>query len=307
MDKLPRSPAAPEAVPRKPEPQRGERPRSTKKAPRAQQGVQSVEIGLRVAFALAEAAAPGPATLGEIARHAGLSASKTHRYLVSLCRTGLAEQVASNGRYALGHALIPLGLAALNQLDEYRYADEALDALVSTTGVTAMVMTWGSHGSTLVRRREPPGAVVLSTKIGSVVSTVFSSSGRLFAALLPGEVAAPFIDAEFAAGTPTDGTKPITRKAFRDLLERVRETKISWIEGDLVRGIDGLSAPVFDHEGHIVLALTIMAMHGARDLSPEGQAAQLLKRVADDLSRRIGFRGGTAETQRRTPRPGPDP
>jgi DNA-binding IclR family transcriptional regulator len=129
----------------------------------------------------------------------------------------------------------------------------------------------------------------------------------LFAALLPGEVAAPFIDAEFAAGTPTDGTKPITRKAFRDLLERVRETKISWIEGDLVRGIDGLSAPVFDHEGHIVLALTIMAMHGARDLSPEGQAAQLLKRVADDLSRRIGFRGGTAGTQRRTPRPGPDP
>jgi DNA-binding IclR family transcriptional regulator len=304
MERTARPPAAPDADTRKPEASRSERRGSAKKTPRAQQGVQSVEIGLRVAFALAEAAASGPTTLGEIARHSGLSASKTHRYLVSLCRTGLAEQVASNGRYALGHALIPLGLAALNQLDEYRYADEALDELVGTTGVTAMVMTWGSHGSTLVRRREPPGAVVLSTKIGSVVSTVFSSSGRLFAALLPAQVAAPFVDAEFAAGTPTDGTKPITRKAFRAILERVRERNISWIEGDLVRGIDGLSAPVFDHEGRIVLALTIMAMHGARDLSPEGQAAQLLKRVADDLSRRIGFRGGTVETQPKKPMPG---
>jgi DNA-binding IclR family transcriptional regulator len=306
MERSPRMPAAPEAETRKPETSRGEKPQSAKKTRRTQQGVQSVEIGLRVAFALAEAAAPGPATLGEIARHSGLSASKTHRYLVSLCRTGIAEQVESNGRYALGHALIPLGLAALNQLDEYRYADEALDELVSTTGVTAMVMTWGSHGSTLVRRREPPGAVVLSTKIGSVVSTVFSSSGRLFAALLPSQVVAPFVDAEFAAGTPSDGTKPITRKNFRALLERVRETKISWIEGDLVRGVDGLSAPVFDHEGRIVLALTIMAMHGARDLSPDGPAAQLLNRVAGELSRRIGFRGGTVETQPRKPKPGHD-
>lgn len=108
--------------------------------------------------------------------------------------------------------------------------------------------------------------------------------------LLPVQVA-PFVEAEFAAGAPTDGTKPISRKAFQAILQRVRETNVSWIEGDLVRGVDGLSTPVFDHEGRIVMALTMMAMGGTRDLSPNGSTAQVLKRVAGDLSRRIGFRG----------------
>jgi DNA-binding IclR family transcriptional regulator len=261
--------------------------KSQKESVRA--GVQSVEIGLRVAAALAEAA--GPATLSEIAKLAGLSASKTHRYLVSLCRTGIAEQLASTGRYGLGRALITLGLAALNQLDEYRYADEALDELVAQTGVTAMVLTWGSHGPTLVRRRAPPGAVVLSTHIGSVVPTVFSASGRLFAALLPKEEVMPLIETEFGSGVPADGTKPITRKAFDAIIKQIRQTHISWIRGELVRGIDGLSAPVFDHDGRLVMALTIMAMHGGHDLSPDGAAAKILLRVANDVSRRIGFAG----------------
>jgi DNA-binding IclR family transcriptional regulator len=255
---------------------------------RAQQGVQSVEIGLRVAFALARA--PGPATLRDIAKAAGLSASKAHRYLVSLCRTGIAEQVSATGRYGLGRALITLGLAALNQLDEYRLADDALDELVEKTGMTAVVMAWGNRGPALVRRREPPAAVIVSTRVGSVVSTVSSATGRLFAALLPPEIVAPAIEAEFASGVqPTEGGKPISRKAFERILQEIRKTRLSTIQGDLMRGIDGMSAPVFDHEGHLVIALTIMGMHGTLDVSPDGPAASTLRQVADDLSRRIGF------------------
>ncbi|WP_163535883.1 helix-turn-helix domain-containing protein, partial [Klebsiella pneumoniae] len=45
------------------------------------QGIQSVEIGFAVLDVLADS--PGPLTLGEAARRAGLSLSQTRRYLVS--------------------------------------------------------------------------------------------------------------------------------------------------------------------------------------------------------------------------------
>jgi DNA-binding IclR family transcriptional regulator len=261
--------------------------RETKRA-RAQQGVQSVEIGLRVIAALAEAA--GPTTLRDIAKTAGLSASKTHRYLVSLCRSDVAEQVTTNGRYDLGRRLITFGLAALNRLDEYRLADHALEELVAKTGLAATLVIWGNHGPTLVRRKEPPTAIVVTARVGAVLSTVSSGSGRVFAAFLPPEVVSPIIDAEFASGVrPTHFGKPIGRKAFDDLLRQTARDRLAWIEGDLAAGIDGVCAPVFNHEGKIAMVLTVIGMHGTVDLAPSGQPTMMLRRVADELSWRIGF------------------
>ena len=54
-----------------------------------QQGVQGVETGLRLAFALAHS--PGPMALKELASAAKLPSSKAHRYLVSLCRAGIVR------------------------------------------------------------------------------------------------------------------------------------------------------------------------------------------------------------------------
>ena len=71
--------------------------------PRKSQGIQKVETGLQVAFLLA--GSPGPMALGELARRCRMAPSNMHRYLVSLCRTGLVEQVGSDGRYDLGQGI----------------------------------------------------------------------------------------------------------------------------------------------------------------------------------------------------------
>jgi len=74
---------------------------------KSQRGIQSVEIGLRVAKVLADS--PGALQLKELAARAGLSPSKTHRYLVSLARGGLVQQV--DGRYDLGGMALDFGTA----------------------------------------------------------------------------------------------------------------------------------------------------------------------------------------------------
>ena len=150
---------------------------------KSQRGIQSVEIGLRVAKVLAES--PGALQLKELAARAGLSASKTHRYLVSLTRVGLVQQV--DGRYDLGGMALGFGLAALARIDVVRSASPALASVRDRTGATTFLAVWGYNGPTIVRWEESSHPVTLNVRVGSTMPLLTSATGRLFAAFLPAE------------------------------------------------------------------------------------------------------------------------
>src|SRR3954454_1249351 len=84
------------------------------------QGIQSVEVAMRVLTALEEAR--GPASLSSLAKLAGMPPNKVHRYLVSLVRVSLAEQEQPSGLYTLGSATRRLGIEALRRGDEVSIA-----------------------------------------------------------------------------------------------------------------------------------------------------------------------------------------
>lgn len=253
------------------------------------QGVQGVEIGIRIALCLAKAG--GPMTLGELAEAAGLHRSKAHRYLVSLCRSGLVEQDGRNGRYDLGAEALTLGLAAQGRIDIYRHADDALDALHSLTDATVSAAVWGTHGPTIVRRKEALRLVSVNTRVGSVIPVSTSAAGRLFAAFLPRETVGPFVEQEAAKGlTISYMGKPVPHEDFfRVLIERIRREGVSRVHGDQLVGIDAIAAPVFDQSGELALTLTILGPQGTLDLALDGPSAEALIGVANDLSRRLGY------------------
>jgi DNA-binding IclR family transcriptional regulator len=259
-----------------------------------QQGVNGVEIGLRLAFALARA--PGPMALKELARAAKLPPSKAHRYLVSLCRAGMVRQDGPNGRYDLGTGALELGLAAQRRLDEFRLAEEAIGELYELTGLTVGLVVWGDHGPTVVRRKEGTHPVTVSTRVGSNMSVIRTNAGRLFAAFLPKVVTAPFIEAEFKTGGPVlDMGKAIDRAGFEQVLARVREQRLCRNRGDTVAGIDAVSAPVFDHDGRIAMVMSIMGARGAIDLALDSPPVKQLVRVSNELSLKLGAARSTIQ------------
>ncbi|MBW6422331.1 hypothetical protein KX729_12820 [Rhizobium sp. XQZ8] len=92
-----------------------------------------------------------------------------------------------------------------------------------------------------------------------------------------------------------------------DNLARDPETSLLWNIGDLdevgpggdalAEGAFGLafcsvSAGIFDHEDHLVAAMTILGMSGRTDLSAGSNAAQLLQKTADELSAALGSTAG---------------
>lgn len=263
--------------------------RVEKKKKSAQQGVQGVEIGLRVAYALANSR--GPMALRQLAEDTGLAPSKLHRYLVSLCRSNLVEQKPGDGRYDLSKGAIRLGLAALSRLDEFRAADEIIQALSDETGLAVTVMTWGSHGPTVVRRIQPIQPIIATTRVGTLISVVNSASGRVFAAFLPPEIVGPVVAAEFASPRhPTSMGRPIDRAAFDKIVADVRRKRIARVRSDFLTGFDAIAVPVFDHEGQIVMTIALIGPTRIIDLTLDAPQARALIAAGRRLSERLGYR-----------------
>jgi DNA-binding IclR family transcriptional regulator len=53
-------------------------------------------------------------------------------------------------------------------------------------------------------------------------------------------------------------------------------------------GLVAVAAPVFDHDGRIVMTITLVSIIGTMDVDYEAAPARELKATANQLSRRLG-------------------
>lgn len=250
-----------------------------------QRGIQSIEVGGQLLRALAHEGRP--LALKDLAAAADMPPAKAHPYLVSFGKIGLVEQDRASGRYGLGPLALQLGLISLQQADPVRLATPVIEELAHQLGHTVAMALWGTHGATIVRLAEPPTAVHVIMRQGTVFSSVGTATGQLFAAFLPEERVRPMYEAEaasrgalatwdvFASGTLKD-----VRKRF---LSRARDVPLP--------GVSAMAAPVFDHRDALVLGLVLIAPSAALDIDWNSGPARQLRQAAIDLSTRLGWRG----------------
>ena len=257
-----------------------------------QRGIQSIEVGGQLLRALAH---QGRAmALKDLAAAAGMAAAKAHPYLVSFGKIGLVEQDRASGRYGLGPLALQLGLMSLQQADPVRLATPVIEDLAQQTGHTAALALWGSHGPTIVRLAESPAAVHVNMRQGTVFSIAGTASGQLYAAFLPEAAVRPLYEAERrlagAAGGAGAAGLPSWAQFAKTTLAQVRQQGLGRAEGSVVAGVSALSAPVFDHRGQIVLALTVIGPSAALDSRWDSATAQAMRSAAAAVSARLGYR-----------------
>jgi DNA-binding IclR family transcriptional regulator len=255
--------------------------------PSAQRGIQSIEVGGALLRALAHHGRP--LALKDLAAEAGMAPAKAHPYLVSFGKLGLVEQDAASGRYGLGPLAMQLGLISLQQLDPLALATPLIEELAAETGHTLAVAVWGNRGATIVRVAQPPAAVFVSMRHGTVMSLRGTASGRLFAALLPPALVLPLLREEHRAG---GGRGAALDAELRAALDTIRTQGYSQVQGLLLPGISALAAPVFDGGGALVLSLTAIGPSAVFDGRPGSALVQCVRRAAADLSARLGWRPG---------------
>jgi DNA-binding IclR family transcriptional regulator len=266
-------------------------------------GIQSVEVGGRLLHALAH---HGRAmALKDLAADAGMPAARAHPYLVSFGHIGLVEQERDSGRYALGPLALQLGLISLQQVDPVRIAAPLLPTLAARIGQTVALVVWGSRGPTIVLREASPAAVHVDMRHGTVFSIAGTASGRLFAAHLPADVVRPLYEAERReAVAPRAGEAAAVQRSkwspwarFERELDEVRRHGLGRAEGAVVAGVSAMSAPVFDHRGAMVLAITAIGPSAAFDVRWSGGIAAALRDTATSVSARLGHAAMPVQAQ----------
>ncbi len=251
------------------------------------QGIQSIEVGFRLLRVLA--ATNRPMMLRDIAKGAGMPAAKAHRCMVSFMRIGLVEQDSASGRYDLGSYALDLGLSGLGRLDPVRLAGPILDTLCEEIQETVALAVWGTHGATIVRIVDAGAPVTITLRAGTVLPLSKSATGQAFAAFYRSPYLKQLLDVELRAAAETSKTAVTTlRRQLEKRLTEIREHGISRATGSLTPGINGFSAPVFDHSGHMVAAITSLGSVGEFDVEWGSPVTKAMLAAADKLSQRLG-------------------
>ncbi len=252
-----------------------------------QRGIQSIDVGGRLLHALSRSS--GAMMLKELAEAADMPAAKAHAYLVSFCKLGLMEQDAVTGRYDLGPLALQLGLVSLNRLDAVKIATAEMGPLSQRTGQSTAIAVWGNYGPTIVRFEQSVRPIHVNMRTGTVMALTQTATGSVFAAY----VSAAAIDAALVATFPDGKQRFAAAKALMASapeFAQVRRRGLARAQGNPVPGVNAFSAPVFDHNGEITLALTALGSAAEFDVSWSSPIAREVRATAKAISARLGHR-----------------
>ncbi len=235
------------------------------------------------------AALGGHATLTALAAHMGENPAKVHRYLASLMEESFVIQDQGTQRYCLGPQCISIGLAAMRIADPIRLSEPSLVRLRESLEVTCFLAVMGNRGPTIMRFEEPGLPVTVNVRAGSVMSMLWSATGRLFLAWLDESPVRKLAEAELSHApadlrTQLDATDPIGR-----LQRDVRAAGLATVKDTNLKGISAVAAPLFDASGRLCAALTALGATGGFDASIDGPIAKALRKEAEAISAALGY------------------
>lgn len=221
--------------------------------------------------------------LTELAGKLSLSKATVFRLVGALEREGMLTRDPERDVYRLGPELIVLGTLALHSADLRQVAHVQLQELAARIGESATLeVLVGEHTLILdeVLGRFRLGS---AAEVGTRWPAHTTSTGKvLLAAARQEGIALPN---RLEARTPNSIT---SAARLEQELARVARQGYAVAMEELEPGLVAIAAPVRDHEGRVVAALSIGGPTGrmATDRIPELGA--LVQSAADEVSRRLG-------------------
>ncbi len=225
--------------------------------------------------------------LSEIARALSRSVGEIFRMLAVLEQRGYVAQDASSGRYMVTTFLFELAhrLPTVRRLTAVAGPRMQLLAREIRQSVHLGIIT--NNEVLVVGQCDSPTANVMSVRLGAVIELWNASSGRVIMAHLPeAEVDLLFREVPLPPG--------VSREDLERDLGKIRTDGYEVRDSFVVRGIVNISAPVLDHSGHAIAALTVPHIERKGDPVSFETCRLGVITAARELSMALGA-GGTPE------------
>lgn len=250
--------------------------------------VQGAPKALIKGLALVElvAAADAPIRLTDLVDRGGLPRPTALRLLDVLRDHGVL-QATTDGRYTLGPRLAAWGQQYLDQVDLRILAADVMDALAVTTRETCFLGVRDDLQVLYVAKADSPQAVRPAARIGSRNPLHSTAIGKALLAFGPAEILDRCLQQRLVEKTPNTITDP------GQLREELALTRQRGYATDNVENEDGVrcvAAPVRDHAGSTVAAMSVSAPAYRFELGDLPKLSSLVTTAAEELSRSIGFR-----------------
>ncbi|MEW6661549.1 MAG: IclR family transcriptional regulator [Bacillota bacterium] len=247
--------------------------------------IQSVDRALSILEAFAPGQWLGVRELGSLV---GLPKSTTYGLLITLTKRGYLVQNPENGKYKLGLKLFELGNRFIDGLDVRQEALPFLKQLNESFQETVHLVTLDADEVVYIDKVEGPRSIRMSSRVGQRNPLYCTAVGKVLMANMPESLVLNIINKGLKEYTPFTITDPHKLLAH---LKTVRQQGYALDDQELEIGLRCVAAPIMDHLGNAVLALSVSAPVDRLGEAKLQEVINSLKNVAAIISTRLGHLG----------------
>lgn len=219
----------------------------------------------------------------EIARAMGRSVGEIFRMLVVLADRGYLAQDPDTDRYALTTRLFEVATRTPLIKRLTTLATPLMRKLAREVNQSVHLSIISDGVVLIVGQVDPPGNHVMSVRLGARIELWRASSGRVMVAFSDADTLAELLA---RLPLPPDMTEARLRADLAGIRARGHEITDSFV----ARGIVNIAAPVFDHTGLAIAALTVPHLERFGDPITFQTCARHVIGTANAISRGLGGR-----------------
>lgn len=217
----------------------------------------------------------------DIARAMGRSVGEIFRMLVVLTERGYVVQDPDTDRYSLTTKLFEVAHQTPLIKRLTALAGPLMRKMTAEINQSAHLAIISDDAVLIVGQVDPPGHHVMSIRLGARIDLWRASSGRVMLAFSEGDRLS-----ELFARVPLPAEK--TEAQLRAELEVIRARGHEITDSFTTRGIVNIAAPVRDHTGHAIAALTVPHLERYDDPITFQDCARKVIGTANALSLSLG-------------------
>lgn len=229
-----------------------------------------------------------PIGISDLAREFDTSKTKVYRHLQTLARHAFVRQDGATRRYEAGIKLFMLGEHLRERFDILTTARGDMAQLRDATGHAVTLSTLVEDQVVVLELFHGHTIVEFGTRPGTVLDLHASAHGKVALAFGPAGLLERCLAKPLKAWTPQT---ICSRAALERAVAEVRKRGWAVAANQVLTGVNGLAAPIFNHSGNYAGAIAIAGSVQYITATPSPEQIRAVTAAAHSISKKMGWAG----------------
>lgn len=233
------------------------------------------------------ASAERPLSAQEVAQRCSLSRPTAYRHLITLSTRDYVANSQDSGHFQIGARVLSLSKSFLDRLDLPELAKPDMRELSRVSRETVYLAILDGTEMLYIGKVESTQQVRMHCVIGTRNPLHCTALGKAILAFLPREERTALLDRiSLRAYTPNTITDRVT---LEEDLELTRARGYAIDDMEIEEGINCIGAPIFDHTGRVVAAISTSGPIYRLSLAQLHGLSEAITRASRTISSKLGY------------------